>query len=44
VRAQLINETQCDKSLVQTKVKKSDVKAVNDGACERCFDVVRHMN
>jgi hypothetical protein len=44
VRAQPPTVTRCAKSLVQTEVKKSDVKRANDGADERCFDVWRHVN
>jgi hypothetical protein len=44
MRAQPLTVTQCAKSLVQTEVKKSDVKRANDGVDEWCFDVWRHVN
>lgn len=39
-----VTVTPCAKSLVQTEVKKSDVKGTNDAVDERCFDVWRHVN
>jgi hypothetical protein len=44
VCAQPLTVTRCAKSLVQTEVKKSDVKTANDGVDEQCFDVWRHVS
>jgi hypothetical protein len=44
VRAPPLTVTRSAKSLVQTEVKKSDMKRANDGVDAGCFDVWRHMN